>query len=81
MKFFAFLLIVTFVSGCGIASDARLAGHRDDYQNCLRKNNGDDSKCVTEKKIFEADIAARSSSRGHGTVCTTSTSGRVTTCN
>lgn len=81
MRYIAFLLIVAVISGCGIASRARLAEHRGDYQDCLRKNNGDDSLCITEKKIFEADLAARGNRSSRSTVCTTSTSGRVTTCN
>ena len=76
MRYIAFILIVTFVSGCasgpGPAAE-RLRGYKDAYQTCLRANNGDDNKCVSQKKIYDAELqyyqAGNTASGQTATVC------------
>lgn len=55
MRLFVLFIAIAMLAGCGVARRMEIADHREDYQQCLRRNKGDDSQCVTEKKIYEAD--------------------------
>lgn len=78
MKLSVLLLSIIMLTGCGIARNAQIAEHREDYQQCLRDNAGSDEKCMTEKKIYEADYP-KGSPQKSGMVCTQA--GNTTVCN
>lgn len=64
MKYFAFIILVTLLSGCQnlvtqkMDAQNDLAESKRVYVACIKANNGNEKKCDVEKKIFEANVAA-----------------------
>ncbi len=84
MRLLTLLTITAMLSGCAGPAAARLKDYKDQYQACIAANLGDDSKCVTEKKVYDAELkyynSGSSKSAARPTTCVTTSSGRVTNC-
>jgi hypothetical protein len=70
---FIFIATLIFVNGCGTGDRARNAmeASKAAYERCLEQNPGDNSKCESLKRIYEADLKAyRKASKGTGPTTT-----------